>query len=84
MFFFCDSSWLYNLFSKYINRALESALEKQVCDDSFLPVLLVCCRLFNRNRSILFKLELQCNIWCLRLWTGIFLCSVVADLPSGE
>lgn len=27
------SSWLYNLFSKYINRALKSALQKQVCDD---------------------------------------------------
>lgn len=27
------SSWLYNLFSKYINNALKSALQKQVCDD---------------------------------------------------
>ncbi|CAF96904.1 unnamed protein product [Tetraodon nigroviridis] len=25
------ASWLYNLFSRYINRALESALQKQIC-----------------------------------------------------
>ena len=74
MFFFCySSSWLYNLFSKFINKALKSALEKQVCDDGFLPVLLDCCRWLNRSRSILFKRALHCN-WRSRLWTGISLC----------
>lgn len=43
-------------------------MEKQVCDSSFLPVLLVCCRLFIRNRSIRFKLGLQWNI----CWTEVF------------
>lgn len=79
-FFFCYySSWLYNLFSKYINRALKNALEKQVCDDSFLPVLLVCCRFLIGTEAS--SLNWNCSVTSAGCSSGLkFVCAPLLQI----
>ena len=58
LLWFLFSSWLYNLFSSYIDKALRNTLQKQVkC--VFMDSLRICSYLWSRPDSPLGLTELQ-------------------------